>query len=199
MQYSDVTPRPPPHTGQADAGVQWEHRQREAREEDAERQRPGGGAGAHRAGQRGQTDRCGRWLPGPWGAPWGALLTAAQVLTHALPTRTGVIERWELLEAQTLNAELCGRRDALEGQQRACDVSAITAWLGRVLPELESEQGREGPSSIQDMEASIRRLKARILLLSKSWLAYSANPYHKPLWLIYPVLSTAGTSPVSID
>ncbi|KAK6295335.1 hypothetical protein J4Q44_G00345610 [Coregonus suidteri] len=70
--------------------------------------------------------------------------------------QSGVIERWELLQAQA-------RSDLLSGPREPCqltsDLHDITSWLGRVMPELERVQVPETPTSIQDMEARVKQLK----------------------------------------
>ncbi|KAG9336608.1 hypothetical protein JZ751_002955 [Albula glossodonta] len=73
--------------------------------------------------------------------------------------KSGVIERWELLQAQALSDELRVRHNLQQWQQLNSDLSDITAWLDRVLPELDRLQRIEPSTSIQDMERNIKELK----------------------------------------
>uniref|UniRef100_A0A8C7SI15 Spectrin repeat containing, nuclear envelope 2b n=1 Tax=Oncorhynchus mykiss TaxID=8022 RepID=A0A8C7SI15_ONCMY len=73
--------------------------------------------------------------------------------------RAGVIERWELLQAQALSDELCIKQDLQQWQKLNSDLNEITSWMGHVLPELERLQRLAPATSIRDMEGNIRRLK----------------------------------------
>lgn len=62
----------------------------------------------------------------------------------------GVIERWEILQAQGEDLGV-----------PTSDLGEVMAWLDCVLPELERlQQGKEHPS-IQDMESSVHKLKVQ--------------------------------------
>ncbi|KAK5852700.1 hypothetical protein PBY51_006550 [Eleginops maclovinus] len=68
----------------------------------------------------------------------------------------GVIERWELLQAQSrsdLNA------DSQEPQNLSSDLDDITSWLENVTPELERLQQSDPAASIEDMAARAKELK----------------------------------------
>ncbi|KAL3988831.1 KRAB domain-containing zinc finger protein [Sarotherodon galilaeus] len=69
----------------------------------------------------------------------------------------GVIERWELLQAQKNAAEI--KQDLEQWQKLNSDLSDVTSWLGRVLPELERLQRIAPSTSIRDIEVNIRKLK----------------------------------------
>lgn len=66
--------------------------------------------------------------------------------------QTGVIERWELLQAQEV-------ADLQQWHKLTSDLIEVTAWLDGVLPELEALRRAEASSSIRDMESSIHKLK----------------------------------------
>lgn len=67
---------------------------------------------------------------------------------------SGVIERWELLQAQSRSPqEACHLPSAL---------SDITSWLEKVTPELKRLQQLEPAASIEDMASSATKLKVRI-------------------------------------
>uniref|UniRef100_A0A8K9UDV3 KASH domain-containing protein n=1 Tax=Oncorhynchus mykiss TaxID=8022 RepID=A0A8K9UDV3_ONCMY len=72
------------------------------------------------------------------------------------PEEQGVIERWELLQAQARSNLLSGLREPC---QLTSDLRDITSWLEWVTPELERVQVPETPTSIQDMEARVKQLK----------------------------------------
>ncbi|XP_060938190.1 nesprin-2-like [Limanda limanda] len=74
-------------------------------------------------------------------------------------TSTGVIERWELLQAQELGRETDIKQDLEQWQKLNSDLCDVTSWLGRVLPELERLQRIAPSTSIRDIEVNIRKLK----------------------------------------
>ncbi|XP_027134505.1 nesprin-2 isoform X2 [Larimichthys crocea] len=74
-------------------------------------------------------------------------------------TSTGVIERWELLQAQKFNSDTDIKQDLEHWQKLNSDLSDVTSWLGRVLPELERLQRIAPSTSIRDIEVNIRKLK----------------------------------------
>uniref|UniRef100_A0AAY5L3K3 Spectrin repeat containing, nuclear envelope 2b n=1 Tax=Esox lucius TaxID=8010 RepID=A0AAY5L3K3_ESOLU len=73
--------------------------------------------------------------------------------------QTGVIERWELLQAQAHSDELCIKQDLQQWQKLNSDLAEITSWLNHVLPELERLQRLTPATSVRDMEGNIGRLK----------------------------------------
>lgn len=68
---------------------------------------------------------------------------------------TGVIERWEFLQAQAVSKE-CSTRDP---QQMTSDLHDITSWLERVSPELERLQKPESSATVEMLEARVKELK----------------------------------------
>ncbi|XP_028252465.1 nesprin-2a isoform X3 [Parambassis ranga] len=66
--------------------------------------------------------------------------------------QSGVIERWELLQAQS-------RHSLQEGPQELSDLDDITSWLESAIPELNHLQQSDPATSIEDMEASAKELK----------------------------------------
>ncbi|XP_048840964.1 nesprin-2 isoform X12 [Brienomyrus brachyistius] len=75
----------------------------------------------------------------------------------AADKQSGVIKRWELLQAQARGVELEAGRD-LRGQQLTSDLEGVAAWLGQVQCELERLKSKPS-ASVQDMEAHVRQLK----------------------------------------
>uniref|UniRef100_A0A3B4GEM3 Spectrin repeat containing, nuclear envelope 2b n=1 Tax=Pundamilia nyererei TaxID=303518 RepID=A0A3B4GEM3_9CICH len=70
---------------------------------------------------------------------------------------SGVIERWELLQAHKNAADI--KQDLEQWQKLNSDLSDVTSWLGRVLPELERLKRIAPSTSIRDIEVNIRKLK----------------------------------------
>ncbi|XP_035534355.1 nesprin-2 isoform X4 [Morone saxatilis] len=70
--------------------------------------------------------------------------------------QSGVIERWELLQAQSRTDQHAGPQ---EPQQLMSDLDNITSWLENVIPELERLQQSDPAASIEDMAARAKELK----------------------------------------
>ncbi|KAJ7990956.1 hypothetical protein DPEC_G00292250 [Dallia pectoralis] len=77
--------------------------------------------------------------------------------------QTGVIERWELFQAQARTDQLCIQQDRQQKQELRqklnSDLTEITSWLSHVLPELGRLQRLTPATNIRDLEGNIRRLK----------------------------------------
>ncbi|XP_058468686.1 nesprin-2-like isoform X4 [Solea solea] len=71
--------------------------------------------------------------------------------------QSGVIERWELLQAQSRSDQLTGPQEL---QQLTSDLDHLTSWLESAIPELERPHcSSTAAASIADMEARARELK----------------------------------------
>uniref|UniRef100_UPI0037E98A37 nesprin-2a n=1 Tax=Semicossyphus pulcher TaxID=241346 RepID=UPI0037E98A37 len=70
--------------------------------------------------------------------------------------QSGVIERWELLKAQS-RTDL--HADSREPQPLTSDLDDITSWLESVMPHLEHLQQSEPAASIEEMAARAKELK----------------------------------------
>ncbi|XP_016149734.1 nesprin-2-like [Sinocyclocheilus grahami] len=70
--------------------------------------------------------------------------------------QSGVIERWELLQAQAVSKEQCSSRDP---QQLTSGLHNITSWLDRVTPELDRLQKPETAVSVEILEERGKQLK----------------------------------------
>ncbi|KAL0967507.1 hypothetical protein UPYG_G00253120 [Umbra pygmaea] len=79
--------------------------------------------------------------------------------------QSGVIERWELLQAQNRSNMPSDPRNR---HQLTSDLRDITSWLGLVVPELERVLVLSTPTSIQDMETRVKQLKE----MQKSFACY---------------------------
>lgn len=71
----------------------------------------------------------------------------------------GVIERWELLQAQDLSKEIRTKQNQQQWQQLNSDLNKIWAWLGQTAEELEQQQRLELCTDIQTIEQRIKKLK----------------------------------------
>ena len=71
----------------------------------------------------------------------------------------GVIERWELFQAQTICNELDIHQDLEQWKKLNSDLSDVTCWLGSMGPELEELQRLAPATSLQDIERNIWKLK----------------------------------------
>uniref|UniRef100_A0A8D2ZNB7 Spectrin repeat containing, nuclear envelope 2b n=1 Tax=Scophthalmus maximus TaxID=52904 RepID=A0A8D2ZNB7_SCOMX len=90
--------------------------------------------------------------------------SSSVTLFHPAETKTddsaaGVIERWELLQAQKFHRESDVKQDLEQWQQLNSDLCDLTSWLGRMLPELERVQRIAPATGIRDIEDNIRMLK----------------------------------------
>ncbi|XP_071395747.1 LOW QUALITY PROTEIN: nesprin-2-like [Centroberyx affinis] len=74
----------------------------------------------------------------------------------ATDKQSGVIERWELLQAQSMSDLQAGLR---EPQQLTSALGDITSWLGRAIPELERHLRSDPAASVEDMAARAKQLK----------------------------------------
>ncbi|KAM4854061.1 nesprin-2-like isoform 1-T1 [Thomomys bottae] len=70
--------------------------------------------------------------------------------------RSGAFDRWEPLESPELHSKL---RIQQNMQQLSSDINDITAWLEKTEAELETLAMAKPPSTIQEMELSVRRLQ----------------------------------------
>lgn len=76
-----------------------------------------------------------------------------------------MIQRWELLGAPQFHREDADVQQDLEHWHKLnLDLSDVTSWLGRVLPELESLQRIAPSTGIRDFEVNIQKLKVEFLV-----------------------------------
>ena len=75
---------------------------------------------------------------------------------------SGVIERWELLQAQKFGDEAVIKQDLEQWQKLNSDLCDVTSWLARVLPELERLQRIAPSMRIRDIEVNIKNLKVSL-------------------------------------
>ncbi|KAG7240906.1 hypothetical protein INR49_026229, partial [Caranx melampygus] len=80
--------------------------------------------------------------------------------------QSGVIERWELIQAQSRNEQQAGPP---QPKQLTSDLHDITSWLEDVIPELERLQMTNPVPSIEDMETKAKELKDRLTSMNRDW------------------------------
>ncbi|KAM8787975.1 nesprin-1-like isoform 3-T3 [Rhynchonycteris naso] len=71
----------------------------------------------------------------------------------------GVIDRWELMQAQALSKELRMKQNLQKWQQFSSDLSNIWTWLGATEEELQQLQRLELSTDLQSIELQIKKLK----------------------------------------
>uniref|UniRef100_A0A8C7KDH8 Spectrin repeat containing, nuclear envelope 1b n=1 Tax=Oncorhynchus kisutch TaxID=8019 RepID=A0A8C7KDH8_ONCKI len=72
---------------------------------------------------------------------------------------TGVIQRWELLQAQALSKEMRLKQNLQQWQQFNSDLNAVWAWLEQAGEELEQQRRLDLSTDIQTIELRIKKLK----------------------------------------
>ncbi|XP_043945040.1 nesprin-1 isoform X2 [Protopterus annectens] len=72
---------------------------------------------------------------------------------------SGVIERWELIQAQALNKELRMKQNLQQWQQFISDLNNTCEWLGDMEEELEQLSRLDLSTDIQTIELRIKKLK----------------------------------------
>lgn len=71
----------------------------------------------------------------------------------------GVIERWELLQAQDLSKEIRTKQNQQQWQQLNSDLNNVWTWLGETEEELEQQRRLDLSTDIQTIEQRIKKLK----------------------------------------
>ncbi|XP_064278968.1 nesprin-2 isoform X2 [Passer domesticus] len=77
----------------------------------------------------------------------------------ATEKQSGIIDRWELIQAQDLRNKLRMKQKLQQWQQLDSDLSDISAWLDKTEQELEELQKVKLPTSMQALEQRVRKLK----------------------------------------
>ncbi|XP_010191152.1 PREDICTED: nesprin-2-like, partial [Mesitornis unicolor] len=77
----------------------------------------------------------------------------------AVEKQSGIIDRWELIQAQDLRNKLRMKQKLQQWQQLNSDLSDISAWLDKTEEELEELQKVEPPTTMQALEQRVKKLK----------------------------------------
>uniref|UniRef100_A0A3B4B563 KASH domain-containing protein n=1 Tax=Periophthalmus magnuspinnatus TaxID=409849 RepID=A0A3B4B563_9GOBI len=72
---------------------------------------------------------------------------------------TGVIERWELIQAQSLSEKNRYKQDLQQWQQLISDLQTMRAWLGQCEAELSQLRGLRQSTDIHTIQLRIKKLK----------------------------------------
>uniref|UniRef100_A0A669QTS1 Spectrin repeat containing nuclear envelope protein 2 n=1 Tax=Phasianus colchicus TaxID=9054 RepID=A0A669QTS1_PHACC len=81
------------------------------------------------------------------------------VTIAAAEKQSGIIDRWELIQAQDLRNKLRIKQHLQHWQQVNSDLSDVSAWLDKTEEELEELQKAKPPTSMQAMEQRVKKLK----------------------------------------
>uniref|UniRef100_A0A803XRM3 Spectrin repeat containing nuclear envelope protein 2 n=1 Tax=Meleagris gallopavo TaxID=9103 RepID=A0A803XRM3_MELGA len=81
------------------------------------------------------------------------------VTITAAEKQSGIIDRWELIQAQDLRNKLRIKQHLQQWQQVNSDLSDVSAWLDKTEEELEELQKAKPPASMQAMEQRVKKLK----------------------------------------
>ncbi|XP_074921846.1 nesprin-2 [Chelonoidis abingdonii] len=93
---------------------------------------------------------------------------------------TGVIERWELIQAQDLRNKLRMKQNLQQWRQLNSDLSDITAWLDKTEEELEELQKAKPATIMHTMEQRIKKLKEMLKAFDNyKALVFSVNQSSK--------------------
>ncbi|XP_032044123.1 nesprin-2 isoform X1 [Aythya fuligula] len=77
----------------------------------------------------------------------------------AAEKQSGIIDRWELIQAQDLRNKLRMKQNLQQWQQLNSDLSDVSAWLDKTEEELEELQKAKPPTSMHEMEQRVKKLK----------------------------------------
>lgn len=77
----------------------------------------------------------------------------------------GVIERWELLQAQDLSKEIRTKQSQQQWQQLNSDLNNVWMWLRETEEELEQQRRLDLSTDIQTIEMRIKKLKVLMFLV----------------------------------
>ncbi|XP_026705487.1 nesprin-2 isoform X2 [Athene cunicularia] len=77
----------------------------------------------------------------------------------AAEKQSGIVDRWELIQAQDLRNKLRMKQKLQQWQQLNSDLSDISAWLDKTEKELEELQTVKPPASMQALEQGVKKLK----------------------------------------
>lgn len=88
-----------------------------------------------------------------------------------------MIERWELIQAQSLSEKHRHKQDLQQWQQLSSDLQNMRAWLGRSEAELGQLRGLVHSADIHTIQQRIKKLKVAILTLISSLDNHCLSPH----------------------
>lgn len=77
----------------------------------------------------------------------------------------GVIERWELVQAQSLSEKHRHKQNLQQWQQLISDLQTTRAWLGQSEAELSRLRGLDASTNIHSIQQRIKKLKVGLVLM----------------------------------
>lgn len=98
--------------------------------------------------------------------------TSIFTLFTSFPPPPGVIERWELLQAQSLNKEMRAKQSQQQMQQFNSDLSKVWTWLGEKEEELEQLRRLDLSTDIHMIEQRIKKLKVKLTMKPHCFYCY---------------------------
>ncbi|XP_040189336.1 nesprin-2 isoform X2 [Rana temporaria] len=78
---------------------------------------------------------------------------------YSSETHSGVIERWEIIQAQSLSNELSAKQNLQQWQQFNSDLDNISLWLEKTEAELDNAEKLKPSTSIQELEHKVKQFK----------------------------------------
>ncbi|XP_074852445.1 nesprin-2 isoform X5 [Carettochelys insculpta] len=81
------------------------------------------------------------------------------VIVAAAEKQSGVIERWELIQAQDLRNKLRMKQNLQQWQQLTSDLRDITTWLDKTEEDLEELQKAKPATNMHAIEQRVKKLK----------------------------------------
>ncbi|XP_075470992.1 nesprin-2 isoform X4 [Ascaphus truei] len=91
--------------------------------------------------------------------PDGPLMDEGLLGIASLGTHSGVIERWEIINAQSLSNDLREKQNLQQWQQLNADLNNITAWLEKTESELDQVRTMKEATNTQELEHKVKKLK----------------------------------------
>nr|DBA14412.1 TPA: hypothetical protein GDO54_005386 [Pyxicephalus adspersus] len=74
-------------------------------------------------------------------------------------THSGVIERWEIIQAQSLSNELSAKQNLQQWQQFNSDLDNISLWLEKTEAELDNAEKLKPSTSIQELKHKVKKFR----------------------------------------
>uniref|UniRef100_A0A8B9BTJ4 Spectrin repeat containing nuclear envelope protein 2 n=1 Tax=Anser brachyrhynchus TaxID=132585 RepID=A0A8B9BTJ4_9AVES len=107
-----------------------------------------------------QAEMVGNVLSGPeTSTPYKPGYVSWRLCGFLVLSLVGIIDRWELIQAQDLRNKLRMKQNLQQWQQLNSDLSDVSAWLDKTEEELEELQKAKPPTSMHAMEQRVKKLK----------------------------------------
>lgn len=90
-----------------------------------------------------------------------------------------MIERWELIQAQSLSDKHRHKQNLQQWQQLISDLQTMRAWLGQSEAELNQLRGLELSTDIHTIQQRIKKLKVCLLRVCECLVSPSVSEQHK--------------------